>query len=120
MLVDAGIAKDPARWLAKVEVDTLAALDELGEATAADLTERVAGLREQIHFGAGKKWAGKVGVSTRLLFLLATEGRIIRGRPKGTWLSSRSPRPGWRSCPRSTRRRWPGTSASSISPTTHR
>jgi Winged helix DNA-binding domain len=27
-------------------------------------------------------------VSTRLLFLLATEGRIIRGQPKGTWLSS--------------------------------
>jgi len=88
MLSDAGIAKDPARWLAKVEAETLAALDELGEATAADLTRRVAGLREQIHFGAGRKWAGKVGVSTRLLFLLATEGRIIRGRPKGTWLSS--------------------------------
>ena len=88
MLVDAGIATDPARWLGKVEAETLDVLDELGEATATDLTKRVAGLREQIHFGAGKKWAGKVGVSTRLLFLLATEGRIIRGRPKGTWLSS--------------------------------
>jgi hypothetical protein len=29
-----------------------------------------------------------VGVSTRLLFLLSAEGRIIRGRPKGSWLSS--------------------------------
>jgi hypothetical protein len=29
-----------------------------------------------------------VGVSTRLLFLLAGEGRIIRGRPKGTLVSS--------------------------------
>jgi hypothetical protein len=88
LIESAGIAKDPARWLAKVEAETLAALDELGEATAADLTKRVAGLREQIPFGAGKKWAGTVGVSTRLLFLLATEGRIIRGRPRGTWLSS--------------------------------
>ena len=61
---------------------------ELGEATAADLTKRVPGLREQISFGEGKKWAGQVGVSTRLLFLLAAEGRIIRGRPRGTWLSS--------------------------------
>jgi hypothetical protein len=88
MLDAAGIAKDPARWLAKVEQETVDVLRELGEATAADLTKRVAGLREQIPFGAGRTWAGTVGVSTRLLFLLATEGRIIRGRPKGSWLSS--------------------------------
>ena len=88
MLERAGIAKDPVRWLARVEDETVAALQELGEATAADLTKRVAGLGEQIPFGAGKKWQGTVGVSTRLLFLLAAEGRIIRGRPKGTWLSS--------------------------------
>jgi len=88
MLEGAGITTDPARWLAKVEAETVEALHELGAATAADLTKRVAGLREQITFGAGRKWQGTVGVSTRLLFLLATEGRIIRGRPKGTWLSS--------------------------------
>ena len=88
MLERAGIANDVAGWVATVEDETMAVLDELGEATAADLTKRVAGLREQIPFGAGKKWQGTVGVSTRLLFLLATEGRIIRGRPKGTWLSS--------------------------------
>jgi hypothetical protein len=88
MLEGAGIAKDPAGWLAKVEDETVAALAELGEATAADLTKRVEGLREQIPVGAGKKWQGTVGVSTRLLFLLSTESRIIRGRPKGSWLSS--------------------------------
>jgi hypothetical protein len=27
-------------------------------------------------------------MSTRILFLLATEGRVVRGRPKGTWVSS--------------------------------
>ena len=88
MLDGAGITKQPERWVAEVERDTLDALHELGEATAADLTKRVPGLREQILFGEGKTWAGKVGVSTRLLFLLSAEGRIIRGRPKGTWLSS--------------------------------
>jgi hypothetical protein len=88
MLEGAGIAKDAGRWLAKVEAETTRVLAELGEATAADLTKRVPGLREQISFGAGRKWAGTVGVSTRVLFQLATEGRIIRGRPKGTWLSS--------------------------------
>jgi hypothetical protein len=88
MLEGAGITKDPASWLASVEAATVATLQELGEATAADLTKRVTGLREQITFAEGKTWQGQVGVSTRLLFLLATEGRIIRGRPKGTWLSS--------------------------------
>jgi hypothetical protein len=88
MVERAGIATDPATWLAQVEDETVAMLEALGEATAAHLTKLVAGLREQIPFGAGKTWQGTVGVSTRLLFLLATEGRIIRGRPKGTWLSS--------------------------------
>jgi len=88
MVEGAGITKDPARWVAALERETLDVLHELGEATATDLTKRVPGLREQIAFGEGKTWAGKVGVSTRLLFLLAAEGRIIRGRPKGTWLSS--------------------------------
>ena len=88
MLEGAGIARDPAGWLEKVEAETVAVLQDLGEATAADLTKRVPALRKQLSFGAGTKWQGTVGVSTRLLFLLATEGRIIRGRPKGSWLSS--------------------------------
>lgn len=88
MIEAAGIADPAEPWLATVEAETLAALDELGEATAADLTKRVAGLRAQIPFGAGTKWVGTVGVSTRLLFLLSAEQRIIRGRPKGTLVSS--------------------------------
>jgi len=88
MLTGAGITTEPERWVARVERETVDVLGELGEATAADLTRRVPGLREQISFGEGKTWAGKVGVSTRLLFLLSAEGRIIRGRPKGSWLSS--------------------------------
>jgi hypothetical protein len=88
MLEGAGITTDARRWVAKVEAETLAVLHELGEATATDLTKLVPELREQIPFGEGKKWGGTFGVSTRVLFLLATEGRIIRGRPRGTWLSS--------------------------------
>ena len=88
MIREAGIARDAERWLAKVEDKTVEALNRLGEATAADLTREVEGLRAQILFGAGKKWQGRVGVSTRMLFLLAAEGRIIRGRPKGSRVSS--------------------------------
>jgi hypothetical protein len=36
----------------------------------------------------GRSYEASVGVSTRLLFLLAMEGRIARGRPLGTWISS--------------------------------
>jgi len=88
MIRDAGIATDTERWLDGVEAETVEALHRLGEATAAELTKEVEGLRAQIPFGEGKKWQGQVGVSTRLLFLLAAEGRIIRGRPKGTLVSS--------------------------------
>ncbi len=88
MIADAGITKDPDRWLEVVEAETLAVLHSKGEATAAELTREVSGLRARIQFGTGRKWAGEVGVSTRLLFLLATEGRIIRGRPKGGITSS--------------------------------
>src|SRR5205085_2690717 len=31
---------------------------------------------------------GQVSVATRVLFLLAADGRIIRGRPRGSWISS--------------------------------
>jgi hypothetical protein len=42
----------------------------------------------QVEVNQGKNYAGKVGMSTQVLSLLAAEGRIIRGRPRGTWLST--------------------------------
>lgn len=88
MLEEQGIAEDGQAWVDEVESATLAALGRLGEATAAQLTREVPELAEKLAFGEGKKWAGTMGVSTRILFLLATEGRIVRGRPLGSWLSS--------------------------------
>jgi winged helix DNA-binding protein len=88
MLAGAGITDDPVRWLAAVEEETLDALRRLGEATASDLAREVAGLRQQITYGWSQQVQGTVGVSTRLLFLLSAEGRVIRGRPKGTLVSS--------------------------------
>lgn len=88
MLGEQGITPDPEAWLEDVEAKVLAALAARGEATATELTEDVPELATKLKFGAGKKWGGTVGVSTRVLFLLATAGSIIRGRPRGTWLSS--------------------------------
>lgn len=88
MVEEQGLAADGSAWVRRVCDETAAALHERGEALATELSEDVPELKLKLSFGAGKKWGGKVGVSTRILFLLATEGRIIRGRPRGTWLSS--------------------------------
>lgn len=88
LIEKAGIAEDGPVWLDGVLEDTMTALEARGEATARELAEDVPELREKIQFGAGKKWGGSVGMSTRVLFLLATSARIVRARPLGTWLSS--------------------------------
>jgi hypothetical protein len=88
MLEQNGVTNDPARWLRKIENQTVAAIDARGEATGAELSKAVPGLRHRFSFGEGKKWAGTTGLSTRVLFLLSTEQRVVRGRPKGSWTSS--------------------------------
>lgn len=85
---DAGIVPDIEPWWAQVEADTLKALARRGAATAAELGEDVPWLREQITFAKGKPYEGKLGVSSKVLFLLATEGRLVRARPNGSWISS--------------------------------
>jgi hypothetical protein len=83
-----GIAEDGAAWVEDVCARTLAALEARGEATAVELSADVPELTSKLMFGEGKKWGGEVGVSTRILFLLAAEGAIVRGRPRGSWISS--------------------------------
>jgi len=74
-------------WLDDVSTRTLAALTTRGEATARELTADVPELATRLTVGQGKAWGGTMGVSTRVLFLLATEGRIVRARPLGSWTS---------------------------------
>ncbi|HEX8132420.1 MAG TPA: winged helix DNA-binding domain-containing protein, partial [Actinomycetes bacterium] len=44
-------------------------------------------LREQIQYAEGKSYASRQSISTRVLLVLAAEGRIARGRPRGSWIS---------------------------------
>ncbi len=90
-LVEAGVVDDESQggaWLAEVEDATVEALAGAGEATAAELSQLVAGLRERLHLGVGTKWEVVQGASTRVLFILAAAGRVVRGRPRGSWISS--------------------------------
>jgi hypothetical protein len=71
----------------RVQRATLAALARRGPATARELTRDVPDLGAKLLFGEGKPWEGMMGVSTRVLFLLAAEGKVVRARPLGTWVS---------------------------------
>jgi hypothetical protein len=75
------------RWLDRVASATFEALAARGEASARELTADVPELGTKLSFGQGATWAANVGVSTRVLFLLATEGLIVRARPLGSWTS---------------------------------
>jgi hypothetical protein len=83
-----GIATDGEAWLDEVSVETVRALGARGEAFAAELSTDVPRLRERVHFGEGKTWASSTGMTSWVLFLLAAEGRVVRGRPRGAWTSS--------------------------------
>ena len=88
LLESAGIATDGARWLRETEEATMLALTARGEATAAELAEDVPALRARIAVAQDKPYAAVQGVSTKVLFLLSADGRIVRGRPLGSWTST--------------------------------
>ncbi|MGI9097987.1 MAG: winged helix DNA-binding domain-containing protein [Solirubrobacteraceae bacterium] len=88
LLESAGVTDDGARWLLETEQATLAALVVRGEATAAQLSEDVPALRTKIAVAQDKPYAAVQGVSTKVLFLLAADGRVARGRPLGSWTST--------------------------------
>ncbi|MGW5133855.1 winged helix DNA-binding domain-containing protein [Streptomyces sp. NPDC004135] len=77
-----------AAWLKEVEESTLAALARRGQATAAELARDEPRLKERFVYGAGKSYEGVHTVSTRLLKVLGVEGKVVRGRPLGSWTSS--------------------------------
>jgi hypothetical protein len=83
LLESSDVTEDGERWLAEAQEATLRALAARGEARGSELSRDVPALREKVsRFGATQ------GMTTRVLFLLAAEGRIVRGRPQGSWTSS--------------------------------
>ncbi|MFJ9003627.1 winged helix DNA-binding domain-containing protein [Streptomyces canus] len=77
-----------ATWLKEVEEAALAALARRGEATATELAQDEPRLREQFAYAAGKSYEGVHSVSSRLLKVLGVEGKVVRGRPLGSWIST--------------------------------
>ena len=82
----------------EAETATLAALERRGEATARELAEDVPALQKKVRVNVGKRYEADIGMSGRVLLLLALEGKVVRGRPQGTWISSQyrwAPMAGW-------------------------
>lgn len=85
-------------WLRDVEDSTAKALAARGEATGAQLSADEPRLRTQLLVAEGKRYASKINITTWVLFMLAADGRIVRGRPRGSWTSSQyfwSPMESW-------------------------
>lgn len=91
-LAQAGVSgdSDPGSWLREVEASTLRALRARGEATAAELAADEPRLRSQMALFEDKPYGGASSITTRVLLLLAADGRIVRGRPRNSWTSSQN------------------------------
>lgn len=87
MLTDAGIGPDPAALLAQLEADGLAVVRDRGEITTTELRQLDPRLGLKITLARGKSYEGTISVATKVVFHLALDGRIARGRPLGTWIS---------------------------------
>ncbi|MFE0175405.1 winged helix DNA-binding domain-containing protein [Streptomyces sp. NPDC059002] len=90
MLAESGVASDASgvtAWLAQTEDVALRALKERGEATAAELASDDPRLSTELVMARGKRYEGRQKVASRLLLILAAEGHVVRGRPRGSWTS---------------------------------
>ena len=72
------------------------------------LTPIVAELQQQVLLAEGKRYESRVSITNRILLQLSIEGRIVRTRPLGTWLSSQYR---WTTTEHWFTERWPQLSA---------
>ena len=79
---------DVGRWMRRAEAATLSALEQRDDATAQELASEIPMLRRRLRVNVGKAYEGEVGMSSRVLLLLAVEGKVVSARPRGTWISS--------------------------------
>src|SRR5262245_17369232 len=88
LLREATSVTNPEPWLADVERSVLRLLAERGgTSTAAELSAAEPRLKTTVVMAPGKPYQATQAITSRVLLVLAAQGRIVRGRPIGTWLS---------------------------------
>jgi winged helix DNA-binding protein len=80
-----GVTDDPRAWLEEVAALALEALATRGEAFTSDITRADPRLATKLRLGAGTRWEIQPSAASRVLPLLAAEGALVRGRPRGAW-----------------------------------
>jgi hypothetical protein len=80
-----GAADNPAAWLDEVGAAALRALEARGEAFTSEVSRDDPLLATKLRLGIGTRWEAEVSVASRILPLLAAEGKLVRGRPRGGW-----------------------------------
>lgn len=89
MLEEQGLVKNGMGWINRVSKQIIGEVHARGATSTSELSEAIPGLKSKtLRFGEGTKWQGKVAVTTRVMFLVAMTGEVVRGRPAGTWVSS--------------------------------
>ena len=83
---DSGVSTRPGAWITRAGNAAVAAVSARGEALTTDVTKDVPLLARKLRFGSGK-WTVEQSAGARVLPQLAMEGRLVRGRPRGTWIS---------------------------------
>ena len=87
MISDSDVSTRPKPWLTRALASARKELEERGEAFTSDLTKNVPALAKRLRFGVGSRFEATQSVGSRVLPQLAMEGRIVRGRPRGSWVS---------------------------------
>jgi hypothetical protein len=80
-----GVGPDAAAMFEELEAVGLSAIRRLGEASTAELSALDPRLGQRITIARGKVYEGSISVAQRVFLLLAVDGRIGRGRPRGSW-----------------------------------
>ncbi|WP_152361113.1 winged helix DNA-binding domain-containing protein [Microlunatus speluncae] len=78
---------DLEAWLTDVEAGTERAVDARGEALASQLSQDEPRLRTTLIPNGDKSYDVPMKLTSRVLTLMGADGRVVRGRPAGTWLS---------------------------------
>jgi len=84
----AAVVDDPGTFLADLEQAVVDRLRELGGATALALSKAEPRLRTKLVIAEGKAYGGPTAINSRVLNLISSQGRIVRGRPAGGWAGS--------------------------------
>src|ERR1700674_4436453 len=87
ILEEAGVS-DAAGWLDRVGNAIVKSLAKSGEATAAQLSAAVPDLRTKLYLAQGKAYEARPNATSYVLMRLAADGRIVRGRPRGSWTTN--------------------------------